>query len=209
MALLLARQRFDVVDISLRDKSVALLALSPKGTVPVLHLPDGQVIDESWLIMAWAFAAGPQRSLWQAAQSPVNLELVQRNDGVFKQQLDRYKYPERYAAEGKRKEQSRDLAVTTLLGPLQDQLHTQAFLGGTTACATDLAIFPYVRQFAAVDPAWFAQLPMPALQAWLSHWLDSELFAMCMRRTAAPVGSADAASTDANRSASVCRELQR
>lgn len=184
MALLLAGCAFETVDISLRDKPAALLVMSPKGTVPVLHLPSGRVIDESWQIMEWALATGPQQSLWQAAQSACNLELLQCNDGVFKRHLDRYKYPEREVAEGTTPQLSRDLAVSALLKPLDDRLRKQHFLGGPTACATDLAIFPFVRQFAAVNPAWFAQLPLPALQTWLTHWLGSDLFARCMRKAA-------------------------
>ena len=54
MALLVAKREFTAVEIVLRDKPAAMLALSPKGTVPVLQLPDGSVLDESWDIMRWA-----------------------------------------------------------------------------------------------------------------------------------------------------------
>jgi glutathione S-transferase len=70
--------------------------------------------------------------------------------------------------------------VAILLDPLQQRLSAQPYLGGDTPCATDLAIFPFVRQFAAVQPDWFAQQPWPALQAWLNGWLDSALFESCM-----------------------------
>jgi glutathione S-transferase len=72
--------------------------------------------------------------------------------------------------------------VDVLLRPLEDRLQRHAHLGGDRPCATDLAVFPFVRQFAAVEPAWFDEQPWPALQAWLAHWMQSPLFLACMAR---------------------------
>ncbi len=184
MALLVAQRRFKVLEISLRDKPAALLALSAKGTVPVLHLPDARVLDESWQIMRWAFEAGDPDGWWQRAQSVANLEMLSHNDGSFKQQLDRYKYAERgqapQATQPQQVQLARAAAVDTLLLPLEAALQLQPYLGGAKACATDLAIFPFVRQFAAVDPLWFGAQPLPAVHAWLAGWLTSDLFAACM-----------------------------
>lgn len=183
MALLQAGCAFRVHEIVLRDKPAEMLALSPKGTVPVLQLPDGQVLEQSWDIMAWALAPDADGAGWWArAQTSANLDLLARNDGAFKQQLDRYKYPERHAAQGLKQEDARAQAVAILLDPLQQRLSAQPYLGGDTPCATDLAIFPFVRQFAAVQPDWFAAQPWPALQAWLKGWLDSALFEACMAK---------------------------
>jgi glutathione S-transferase len=183
MALLQAGRGFQVVEIVLRDKPAALLALSPKGTVPVLQLPDGRVLDQSWDIMAWALASGPQQAWWQRAQSSENLALLRTNDGEFKHHLDRYKYPERSPGPlGSRAADSRALAVAAGLAPLEARLQDQPWLGGENPCATDLAIFPFVRQFAAVAPHWFADQDLPAVQAWLAAWLDSGLFKACMTR---------------------------
>ncbi len=182
MALLQARCAFDVHEIVLRDKPAALLACSPKGTVPVLVLPDGRVLEESWHIMAWALSAGPDPAWWSLAQSADNLSLLHANDGEFKRHLDRYKYPERYAGEGLARAQHRSLAADTLLRPLEARLQRQAYLGGERPCATDLALFPFVRQFAAVDPVWFEGQPWPALQAWLMRWTQSSLFLGSMAR---------------------------
>jgi len=182
MALLVARQPFQVFEIVLRDKPAEMLALSPKGTVPVLRLPDGRVLEQSWDIMAWALGGAEPRPWWQAAQTSENLELLRRNDGEFKQQLDRYKYPNRYADEVKTPEQHRALAVSLLLEPLEARLQQQPFLGGAQACATDLAVVPFVRQFAAVDPAWWEGAALPALRAWLAAWVSSPLFLACMAR---------------------------
>lgn len=180
MALLQAGRAFQLTEVVLRDKPAALLALSPKGTVPVLHLPDGQVLEESWDIMRWALAPDDRDGWWQRAQSAENLALLACNDGAFKHHLDRYKYPERYPGEAPARERHREQAAASMLVPLQQRLAMQPYLGGSTPCATDLAIFPFVRQFAAVDPAWFAGQPWAALQGWLAGWVGSGLFETCM-----------------------------
>ena len=182
MALLQAGREFLAFEISLRDKPAALLALSPKGTVPVLQLPDGQVLDESWDIMGWALATATHEAVWQRAQTRENLDLLQRNDGDFKALLDRYKYPERHPDETRSRDALRAAAMAALLLPLESTLQGQHCLGGATPCATDLAIFPFVRQFAAVEPPWFADQALPALRAWLAAWLRSPLFEACMTK---------------------------
>lgn len=182
MALLQANRAFQAVDIRLRDKPAAMVALSSKGTVPVLQLPDGQVVDESWEIMAWAWAPADHEGWWTRAQSPENRELLRCNDGDFKTLLDRYKYPQRFPDASMPTEAARSLAVAAHLVPLETRLRRDAYLGGSVACATDLAIFPFVRQFGAVEPAWFAAQKLPATQAWLAAWLRSRLFEVCMTK---------------------------
>ena len=178
MALLVAGIAFDAHEVSLRDKASAMLALSPKGSVPVMLLPGDEVLEQSWDIMRWALERQGTMHWWTAAQTVGNLEWLSTNDGVFKHHLDRYKYPERYAEPGRGGH--RDQALISLLKPLNTRLKQSRFLGGSEPCATDLAIFPFVRQFAAVEPEWFARQPMPALQAWLSGWVSSPLFQHCM-----------------------------
>lgn len=182
LALLQAKVPFEVHEISLRDKPAELLRLSPKGTVPVMHLPDGRVLEESWDIMRWTWAADDTAGWWSRAQSAENLDLLRVNDGDFKRWLDRFKYPERFVHEGVTRDIARARAEVSLLMPLELRLRDTAWLGGTVPCATDLAIFPFVRQFAAVDRAGFDARPLPALQAWLAGWLGSDLFAVCMAK---------------------------
>ena len=177
LALLVARRPFEAFEILLRDKPAALLALSPKGQVPVLRLPDGKVLDQSWDIMRWALSADPD-GWWSLGQTARNLDLLARNDGPFKQQLDRYKYPERHGLSDPAL--ARRQALQVLLRPLEQILQQSAWLGGDRPCATDLALFPFVRQFAAIEPAWWAGQALPALQAWLARWLTSPLFLACM-----------------------------
>ncbi len=182
MALLQAGVAYVAHEVSLRDKPAAMLALSPKGTVPVLVLPDGQVLEQSLDIMQWAFAQSADAQTWWArAQTADNLALMAVCDGHFKHHLDRYKYPQRYAdAQDRAHHQSQALAL--LLKPLNQALQSTGLLGSTTPCAADIGIFPFVRQCAAVDPAWFEALPLPHLQAWLAGWLTHPLFAVAMKK---------------------------
>ncbi len=144
-----------------------MLAASPKGTVPVLVLPDGRVIDESLDIMRWALAqADPEN--WLADDDPI---LLATNDGPFKRHLDRYKY-----ADPDDRHAHRDAAVALLSG-LEDRLSDRRTLTG-------MALLPFVRQFAHVDRDAFATLPLPRVRRWLEHHLASPLFDSVMARPA-------------------------
>jgi glutathione S-transferase len=140
MALLQAGRAFEAVEVSLGNKPAILLAISPKATVPVLQLPDGSVIEESWDILRWALAVPDVHGWWARAQSPANLDLLLRNDGDFKHHLDRWKYPQRYATESLSPDSHRDRALDVLLQPLEARLNSAPYLGGATPCATDLAV---------------------------------------------------------------------
>ena len=183
MALLQAGVAYQAHELSsLRDKPPAMLAVSPKGTVPVLVLANGEVLEQSWDIMCWAYGQNSDKDTWWArAQSSENKSWVALCDGEFKYHLDRYKYPQRFGdALGTEHHASKAMAV--LLKPLEAQLKDQPQLGGATPCAADIGIFPFVRQFAAVDPAWFEALPLPAVKAWLAGWLGHPLFEVAMRK---------------------------
>ncbi|WP_408598944.1 glutathione S-transferase [Limnohabitans sp.] len=184
MALLQAGVAYQPHEVSLRDKPPAMLALSPKGTVPVLVLPNGVVLEQSLDIMRWAFEqSGDTDHGWARAQTSPNLALQQACDGPFKHHLDRYKYPQRFA-DAMTREHHFQQAVAVLLEPLEQELHSQPQLGGASPCASDIGIFPFVRQFAAVDPERFEGLPLPAVKAWLAAWLGSGLFTEAMRKSA-------------------------
>jgi len=185
MALLQAGVAYQAHELtSLRDKPEEMLALSPKGTVPVLLLPTGEVLEQSLDIMRWAFASTHDKDGWWArAQSADNQKLLALCDADFKHHLDRYKYPQRYSdALGTQHHASQ--AVSVLLELLEAQLKSHAQLGGAKPCAADIGIFPFVRQFAAVNPAWFEALPLPAVKAWLAAWLQSTLFEQAMQKAA-------------------------
>ncbi len=179
MALIKAGRVFEPVEVSLRNKPAVMLAVSPKGTVPVMVLPDATVLDESLDIMRWALESPDPDGWWERAQTAQNLELLAACDGAFKHHLDRYKYAGRYDG-AQSSVMHRDQAVATMLLPLEQRLQLEPYLGGSQACATDIAIFPFVRQFAAVTPDWFAQQALPSTQHWLHGWIDSTLFAAAM-----------------------------
>jgi glutathione S-transferase len=168
-------------EVSLRAKPASMLAASPKGSVPVLVLPDGRVIDESWEIMQWALHQhDPEGWLGQdnsfiAAANPLIIE----NDTTFKYHLDRYKYAERYPEYPRSHYRSE---AQVFLQQLENRLHTPRFLLGDAMSIADVAIFPFIRQFAAVDKDWFAQAPYPSLQRWLNIFLGSELFDEVMKK---------------------------
>lgn len=188
MALLHAAVAFDAYEIVLRQKPPEMLAASPKGTVPVLVLPDGTVIEESLEIMRWACEASAQsqgaQDWWAASQTSANLALIALNDGFFKHHLDRYKYPEKFqASDGDfNRNAHRDRAMQSFALALEQRLAAQPYLGGTQPCAADVAIFPFIRQFRAVDEGWFDAQDVPATQLWLQGWLSSKLFADCMKK---------------------------
>jgi glutathione S-transferase len=175
MAVAVSGVQVELREVVLRDKPAEMLEISPKGTVPVLLLPNGQVIEESLDIMRWALDRNDSES-WLAH---VDEDLIADNDGRFKQALDRYKYPHRYnLPDGL---EHRDAALVHL-EKLNDRLTDCAFLGGAKRGFTDIALFPFVRQFAATDQAWFNAQPLPALQSWLTSLIQSELFAAIMAR---------------------------
>jgi len=180
MAILKAGIACQIHEVSLRNKPPALLALSPKATVPVLHCADGRVIEQSLEIMQWALAQCDPDAWLIGCDQPDNLQLLDSNDGAFKYWLDRYKYFERYPESSQLL--YRIQAVDCLIYPLENRLSQAPFLGGQRPCMTDVAIFPFIRQFAAVDPAWFAQSPWVATRTWLNVWLESDLFAAVMAK---------------------------
>jgi glutathione S-transferase len=153
-------------EVVLRNRPDHMMEISPKGTVPVLLLPDGTVIEESLEIMQhvldWELSA--EEAHW-----------VERNDGEFKFHLDRYKYPNRY--DDVDEVEQRTLA-SAYLGDLD------ARLGESPAFASQLndALFPFVRQFANHDRDWFDVQPWTNLQAWLAEHLDSDEFKRCMKK---------------------------
>ena len=179
-------------EVVLRDKPAALLAASPKGTVPVLQRVDGQVIEQSLDIMRWALAThDPQRWVDPAEHAEAQA-LIALNDGAFKQALDRYKYAPRHPQRAPH--EWRDEAVALMLAPLDERLAARAFLLRDTPSLADVAIVPFVRQFAAVDPAWFGDAPLASLRAWMEGLVASPLFESVMGKFAAwQPGDADVA----------------
>ena len=171
----------DIVEVSLKAKPAEMLALSSKGTVPVLSI-DGRVIDESLEIMCWALALNDPQD-WLLRNDPEARQnadrLISENDSVFKVHLNHYKYADRYPQHAP--EQYREQACG-FLQMLEERLQQQACLFADHPSLADIAIMPFIRQLAAVDPDWFAQAPYPHLQAWLKRLVESSLFKAIMAR---------------------------
>lgn len=174
LALAVSAVRCDLREVLLSDKPPAMLAASPKGTVPVLVLPDGRVIDESLDIMRWALAIHDPEQ-WLARDDAA---LIATNDGAFKHDLDRYKYPERHGADPLAHRQS----GLAFLHEIDGRLAVAGQLCGAMRGLVDAAILPFVRQFAAVDREWFASQSLPHLKRWLEQHLASNLFNTIMLR---------------------------
>jgi glutathione S-transferase len=187
LALAVSAQPHELREIVLRDKPAAMLDASPKGTVPVLILPDGQVLDESLDIMRWALGRNdPAQWLSPAGASLEDmLALVGANDGDFKRHLDRYKYPNRYPEESAGDEAGFALShrsgAALWLAQLDARLH-QGWLFGAQASLADMAILPFVRQFAHTNADWFSAQPWPRLQSWLAAFEASALYKGVMQK---------------------------
>lgn len=167
----------EIVEVSLKAKPAEMLAISPKGTVPVLDA-DGRVIDESLEIMRWALAQNDPQD-WLLSGDARVAELIEANDQVFKVHLNRYKYAERYP------EQPMEVYRAEgemFLRRLEELLEGRDYLLTDHPSLADVALMPFVRQFAHVDREWFAQTPYVRLQAWLQRFLESELFTSIMKK---------------------------
>lgn len=199
LALAVSGQACELREVVLRDKPAELIEASPKGTVPVVVLPEGVVIEESLDIMTWALERNDPAG-WLAPVKGTRadmLALITECDRDFKPALDRYKYPQRYDHEQVDPLRERERCRQWLMG-LEEKLKPNplradgatagdslpAGLFGAKPCLADAAIMPFVRQFAHVDRTWFQNEPWPALYAWLQAWLSSELFAVVMKRHA-------------------------
>ncbi len=172
-------------EVVLRDKPAEMLEASPKGTVPVIVEPDGTVIEESLDVMAWALAQNDAEA-WLAPEHGTRADmdaLIAECDGPFKRALDRYKYPNRYEDEGVVREEQRALGLQ-FLEKLNAQLNGRPQLFGSRVSYADIAIFPFIRQFANTDRGWFDALDLPNLQAWLEGHLESARFKQIMPKFA-------------------------
>jgi len=173
MAIVQSGLQLALREVSLRDKPQSLVDISPKATVPVLITNEGIVIDESLDIMIWALQQSDPK-LWL---NNINYALIENNDGPFKQWLDRYKYADRYPEHTQ--QFYRQQGEQTLL-MLEQALTKTIFLSSNNITLTDIAIFPFIRQFVAVEQVWFEQATYPKIKLWLDKWLTSDLFKTTM-----------------------------
>lgn len=164
----IVRENFQVElrEVVLRDRPAHMMEISPKGTVPVLLLEDGTLIEESLEIMQHVldWTLSEEESHW-----------IARNDDEFKYHLDRYKYPNRY--EGVDEIEQRTAASSYLMD-LDTRLASQPPISE----ALSDGLFPFVRQFANHNREWFDAQDWGNVLTWLHENLDSEAFQICMKK---------------------------
>lgn len=178
MAIAYSQQKVVLREVELNNKPKAMVELSAKGTVPVLQLSNSELIDESLDIMVWALEQSDPDN-WLTEDLPEQLNLIDENDFDFKIWLDKYKYADRFP------QQSSDYyrqKGDDFLFKLESKLQTSRYLFGQKISLADIAIFPFVRQFAAVNHDLFAASPFPLLQAWLAKFTNSALFKTVMQK---------------------------
>ena len=177
MALVASGAVVELREVLLKDKPPELLSASPKATVPVLLTPDGCVIEESLDVMQWALERHDPLG-WLEGCS-LGSDWIRECDSDFKHWLDRYKYAERYPEQSA--EDYRQNAES-FIQKLEDRLSVSDWMGGEAAHAVDVALFPFIRQFAGVDPSWWQSAPYPSVRRWLENWLNSALFSAIMAK---------------------------
>ena len=179
LGLLFAELPVELREITLKNKPAKMLAISPKGTVPVLQLADGVVIEESRDIMEWALEQQDPQELLNPKTLHQGNTLIEQNDQEFKHWLDRYKYADRHLEMTQTEYRQKGEAFLQILEAL---LTKNTYLLGDSVTIADIGIMPFVRQFAHVDRDVFYSLPYPKLQIWLKNWLAHPLFIQAMTK---------------------------
>lgn len=179
LGLLFAELPVALREITLKNKPAHMLAISPKGTVPVLQLADGVVIEESRDIMEWALEQQDPQELLNPKTLHQGNTLIEQNDQEFKHWLDRYKYADRHLEMTQTEYRQKGEAFLQILEAL---LTKNTYLLGDSVTIADIGIMPFVRQFAHVDRDIFYSLPYPKLQIWLKNWLAHPLFIQAMTK---------------------------
>ena len=179
MAIHISGQKCELREVLLRDKPPSMLEYSAKGTVPVLILQDGKVIDESLDVIDWALNLNVSVDWQRSKDTKKTKELIKINDGEFKYHLDRYKYSKRYDNEDPLIHREKCLIF---IDKLEKQLSSSQFLYDDEISALDISILPFIRQFRIADMNWFDSLQKPNIQDWLMKFLESKLFKSIMMK---------------------------
>ena len=179
LGILFAELQVELREITLKNKPPQMLAISPKGTVPVVQLLDGTVIEESREIMTWVLVQRDSQGLLNAETLLEANALIDKNDNEFKYWLDRYKYADRHLEISQTEYRQQGEVFLQLLEKL---LTKNSYLLGESITIADIGIMPFVRQFAHVNRNVFYDLPYPNLQRWLQDWLSHPLFLQAMTK---------------------------
>lgn len=181
MALKYSALKVELREVSLKSYPEQAKKISPKVTVPVLQLSDGTVIDESWDIVKWALQQSDP-DIWMGKENSHLLDaeiLVETNDFSFKEDLDHYKYADRFPEHSA--EHYRE-ACEEFIEELEEMLADNKFLLSDKLSLADIAVFPFIRQFSLVDKSWFEQAPYPKVQNWLNVLTSSTLFSSVFQK---------------------------
>jgi glutathione S-transferase len=178
LALAVSSQSVFLREIILKNKPAEMLAISCKGTVPILQLTNGTVVDESLDIMVWALDRHDPNG-WLRGGLTEMLNLIDENDFEFKGWLDKYKYADRFPEHPALyyREHAEDFLMQ-----LENRLSNNPYLFGQKISLADMAILPFIRQFSGVDKDWFEQSPYPFLKVWLANFINSQLFTSVMKK---------------------------
>ena len=179
MAIHISDQRCELREVLLRDKPPSMLQYSAKGTVPVLILQDGKVIDESLDVIDWALNLNDPDDWQRSKDKEKTKELIKINDGEFKYHLDRYKYSKRYDNEDPEFHRKKCLKF---IESINNELNNSEYIFDDNISYADIVLLPFIRQFRIADIEWFDSLPYDNLKKWLSSFLNSSLLNSIMKK---------------------------
>ena len=179
MAIHISGQKCEIREVLLRNKPPSMLEYSPKGTVPVLVLQDGNVIDESLDVIDWALNLNDPDDWQRSKNTEKTKELIKINDGEFKYHLDRYKYSKRYDNEDPEFHKKKCLKF---IESINNELNNSKYIFDDNISYADIVVLPFIRQFRIADMEWFDSLPYDNLKNWLSNFLDSSLLNSSMKK---------------------------
>ena len=179
MAIHISGQKCELREVLLRDKPPSMLEYSAKGTVPVLILQDGKVIDESLDVIDWALNLNDPDDWQRSKNKEKTKELIKINDGEFKYHLDRYKYSKRYDNEDPEFHRKKCLKF---IESINNELNNSKYIFDDNISYADIVLLPFIRQFRIADIEWFDSLPYNNLKKWLSGFLDSTLLNSIMKK---------------------------
>jgi glutathione S-transferase len=178
MALILASQQCELREILLKNKPDHMLEISPKGTVPVLQLPD-KVLDESLDIISWATVSNLNNvHIFSKTEETLYMELVHLFDTKFKHHLDRYKYSSRYGADPSEHQEE----CKIILENLDAKINPSPWVFGPQVSLLDISILPFIRQCKIANPEWFDAQQFKKVIGLLDYFEQDNLFIQAMQK---------------------------
>jgi glutathione S-transferase len=179
LALLASSIDYEHREVVLRDKPAAMLAVSPKGTVPVLVLPNGEVIDQSVDIMLWALRQNDPYHWLEHTKDA--LAVIAQCDGAFKYHLDRYKYPNRFGDVGDTDKVDHRAKASEFADHINALMAQNNYEFNSSLGIYYAGYMPFIRQFSNKNRSWFDAQPWPHLQAAMATFETSAEFKTIMQ----------------------------